>query len=127
MPGLLPAASALVLRERTILFVRNTRTPDRWAFPGGKAEEGETPEQTAIREIKEEVGLDIELVKELGRYVTASGFEIVCFVATAGTPDLRIDTTEIVEARWFDLREALNLDLIPTVRDALQDFRAAKG
>jgi 8-oxo-dGTP diphosphatase len=93
-----------------------------WAFPGGTTEPGETPWQTAVREVGEEVGLDIQLVAELGTYVTGSGFRIVCYVATTASRDLTVDTNEILEARWCSVRDGLALNLISTVREALEKF-----
>ncbi len=122
MARLVPAASALVVHGDRILFVRSTRTQELWAFPGGKAEPGETPLQTAIREVREEVGLDVHITGELGTYVTGSGFAIVCFAATAVGLDLKLDTHEIIEARWCTLEDGFDLSLISTVREALEKF-----
>jgi 8-oxo-dGTP diphosphatase len=129
MTGLVPAASALVVCGDQILLVRSTRTRDMWAFPGGKSEPGETPWQTAFREVNEEVGLDIQLAAELGTYVTGSGFRIVCYVATTASRDLTVDADEILEARWCNLRDGLSLNLISTVREALEEFslRSTEG
>ena len=123
MTGPTPAASALIAYGDRILFVRSTRTQERWAFPGGRREEGETAEQNAVREVMEEVGLPITVTRELGKYViSASGFEIACFAATAASMDLKLDANEILEARWCTVDEALQLDLISTVREALLEF-----
>ncbi len=117
----------MVVHAGKVLLVRSTRTRAQWAFPGGRAEAGETPERTAIREVKEEVGLEIHVDSELGRYtVPASGFEIVCFTGTADNSVLTIDSGEILEAGWFGLDEAFALDLVPTVRQALQKFTARR-
>lgn len=122
MTELIPAASALILHEHKVLLVRTTTTHEHWAFPGGKAERGESPEQTAIREVKEEVGLDIEVADELGKYVTPSGYKIACLVATAASHVLTTDPGEIIEARWVNLGEAFDLNLVSTVREALLRF-----
>lgn len=56
------AAGILFVVGDSALFIRrcgNTAMPDRWAFPGGKIEDGEMPEEAAIRETKEEVGYDV--------------------------------------------------------------------
>ena len=127
MTVLTPAASALIVHDDRILFVRSTRTRQHWAFPGGRSEKGETSEQTAIREVMEEVGLPIEVISELGRYIIGpSGFEITCFTATARTTELKIDANEILEARWCTLDEALQLNLVSTVREALLVFEKLK-
>jgi 8-oxo-dGTP pyrophosphatase MutT (NUDIX family) len=123
-----PAASALIVHGDRILLVRSTRTRERWAFPGGRREKGETPGQNAVREVMEEVGLPIKLTRELGKYViAASGFEITCFAATAATMELKLDANEILEARWCTIDEALQLDLISTVREALVEFRGTSA
>jgi 8-oxo-dGTP diphosphatase len=109
---LTPAASAIIVHGNEILFVRSKRTREKWAFPGGKSEEDENPEDTARREAKEEVGLDIELTQDLGRYVIpyeTGGFEISCFAGVSSTADLKLDPDEILEARWVTLGEGRGL------------------
>jgi 8-oxo-dGTP pyrophosphatase MutT (NUDIX family) len=124
MTELTAAASALIVHGDRILFVRSTRTQHRWAFPGGRREKNETPQENAVREVMEEVGLAIRVTRALGKYViAASGFEITCFAATAATMDLKLDANEILEARWCTIDEGLQLDLISTVREALLEFR----
>lgn len=53
------ASSAILERDGRFLLVlrRNPPSADMYAFPGGRAEPGETPEQTALREFHEETGI----------------------------------------------------------------------
>jgi mutator protein MutT len=59
----------------------------QWAFPGGRMDAGETPEQAALRELHEEVGLELEASEVLGRlddYATRSGYLITPVAVWAG-------------------------------------------
>lgn len=58
------AGGGVVLRNGEVLLVHRPKYDD-WTFPKGKADEGETDEETAIREVEEETGLRCELVREL--------------------------------------------------------------
>ncbi len=61
---------ALIIFEGKLVLIRRRNTPfkDCLALPGGFVEVGETVESAAVREAKEETGLDIELIKLLGVY-----------------------------------------------------------
>jgi len=56
--------------DEKIVLIKRANDPykDQWALPGGIMDDGETIEQTAVREAKEETGLDVKLVKLLGVY-----------------------------------------------------------
>lgn len=59
-------AVAIIIQNKKILLMHRIKNgKEYYVFPGGTIEDGETPEQTAIREIKEETSLDISLGKLL--------------------------------------------------------------
>jgi 8-oxo-dGTP diphosphatase len=70
------AAGALVEEEGQVVLVRRGIQPRAgyWALPSGFAEYGETIEETAIRECREETGLEVELDDLLGVYSVNSDF-----------------------------------------------------
>jgi 8-oxo-dGTP pyrophosphatase MutT (NUDIX family) len=82
------------------------------AFPGGRIETGETPEQAALREAAEEVGLDPRLPELLGRlpdHLTGTGFRVTPVVALVAPPlSLATDPVEVEEA--FELPLSVVLD-----------------
>ena len=64
------AYAVVVDAEDRVLLARwNEAATPAWTLPGGGAEEGETPERTALREVCEETGYEVELVRLLGEDV----------------------------------------------------------
>lgn len=61
-------AGAILLDKsgKILLMHRNTEELKQWELPGGKLEENESPEQAAIRELKEELDVDVKIIKYLG-------------------------------------------------------------
>lgn len=123
--------AALVLRDEggRLLTVRKRGTA-RFMLPGGKLEPGETPAETAAREAREEVGVDVpvESLQLLGEFVAAAanepGHQVVSTVYVA--PALRAGASwpvaaagEIEELRWLPLDGPLPEDLAPLLRDAV--------
>jgi len=75
---------ALLLTRRA---ARLRNHAGQWAMPGGRIDDGETPEQAALREMAEEVGLRLGATDVLGRlddYATRSGYVITPVVVWAG-------------------------------------------
>lgn len=60
------SASVLIVENKRALMVQEK--DGTWSFPGGKREESESLQQTAVRETLEETGLKISLIRELGTY-----------------------------------------------------------
>lgn len=85
--------------------------PLKWEFPGGKVEESETPENCLIREIKEELGVDIEIVSALPAnrhdYPTIK-INLIPFVCKI--VDGKIGLKEHACFKWLNSNELINLD-----------------
>ena len=68
MNQLLLAGCIIINNDNEILLLhRNAPNRAQWETPGGKVEKNETPRACAIREAEEELGVKIEIIKELGR------------------------------------------------------------
>lgn len=95
-----------------------------WSFPKGHVEEGETEEQTAIREVFEETGITIELLsgyREVSRYkptpiVTK---DVVYFIGKAQNSNIKLQTEELREAAFVPVAETLRRLTYPADKDML--------
>ncbi len=102
-----------------------------WAFPKGHPDEGETPLQTAERELKEETGLSIKslvskaTLKE--RYYFTHERQLIdktveYFVAEV-TGDLIPQLEEISELKWFTVEEAMQQATFPATRKLIEALK----
>ena len=108
-------ALAIILRDGRILMIKRGVEPHLgyWCPPGGVRDEGETLRETAMREVKEETGLDVEVVEELGRVIgPITGKPHSVFLCTLTGGSLRLDPLETKEARWIPYEELSRL-LVP--------------
>jgi 8-oxo-dGTP pyrophosphatase MutT (NUDIX family) len=108
-------AQCIVVRDNKILMVKHVIGNDYWhCLPGGGIEYGETPEQAAVRELKEECLVDGKIIKKTSEF--ADPFDDNTFYYTfhidIGTqsPSLGIDpeileNPILVEVRWMSLNE----------------------
>ena len=101
-------------RQNTRILLVKNNNGRYWSFPKGHIEEGETEQETAIREIKEETGLDVTLVsnfREISEYCPFGKIRkrVVFFLAQAFTDNVKIQEEEIDSYIWVDLQQARKL------------------
>src|SRR5690606_30988748 len=108
---------AIIIRERKILICQRSSAMDlplKWEFPGGKVEPDEDEEATVVREISEELHLDIEVVKRLEPvehdYPTFR-IRLIPFAAIVVDGELLLE--EHVDARWVTVSELDRYDWAP--------------
>jgi 8-oxo-dGTP pyrophosphatase MutT (NUDIX family) len=96
-------------RRAKYLAITARHNPDHWIFPKGHIEEGESPEETAEREVLEECGVDAQIRKRLGSMqfeqdnrAIITIFFLMEYQGTKGSGEER-------QKRWCTRSEALNL------------------
>lgn len=107
-------AGGCIFNEAGEVLLQRRGDTNKWGFPGGAIELGETPEMAAIRETKEETGLDVEVGKLIGIYTDcdmkyASGDEAqsicIAYELEVLGGELFCDREETLELKYFSLNE----------------------
>jgi len=100
--------------ENKILLIKRNTIPFKgyWGLPGGRMDPGETIEQTIVREVKEETGLDVTIVSKVGEYVEKGVKDNVeyeyyptCFVVKSVGGETKKQDSEIQEIKLFNLNQ----------------------
>src|SRR5215203_2317723 len=78
---------------RILLLHRSTPKRTQWEIPGGKIEPGESESETVVREVREELGVDVRLRRRLGdQHFTEDSYSMhytwYLGVVTSGTPNI---------------------------------------
>ena len=133
-------AICYIVHEERVLLTQRTVPPHvgQWVAPGGRIEFGETPERCIVREIKEELGLDIKIIEKIGEneYVAsdpATGKKrkhVTYFLAESPFAEVKLEQKGgLDDARWFRLQDALDLnfyeDMLPIIQKAVQKLTTA--
>jgi ADP-ribose pyrophosphatase YjhB (NUDIX family) len=128
------ASSAILERDGRFLLIRRMNPPsaDLYAFPGGRAEPGETPEQTALREFFEETGIearnpvlfatyDLNGDKDDDRHFFLSVFRVE---ADASTEAIAAD--DAADSGWYSIEEIRTLPVPPSVLECAEMLAAIR-
>lgn len=130
-------ASALILDETGERMLLTRRTDNgRWCLPGGRIDPGESLAETCVREVREETGLEVEVVRLVGVYsspdmvveyadgnrrqIVAAHFLVRVVGGTLGLSD------ETIEVAYFSRDELEGLDLMEHHRPRIADSFAGQ-
>jgi 8-oxo-dGTP pyrophosphatase MutT (NUDIX family) len=128
---LLPSVTALVFDERRRMLLVHDVSTDRWVTPGGGIEPGDTPAETLVREVSEEVGLIVEPRRIAGVFggrpefvITYGNGDVVAYVMTVFEcavvgGALRPDGDEVQATAWVAESDFGGYDLAPWARIVL--------
>ena len=125
------SAGGVVYRDfdnRTQIALAHRRSPPLWALPKGTPDAGETMEETAVRETREETGLEVEIERPLSsiRYFFVRGTTrfhktVHFFLMRPIGGALELHDAEFDEVRWVDLAEALAIMTHATERSVVEE------
>lgn len=117
---------AIIKVENKILVTQRSekmKLPLKWEFPGGKLEKNETEIDCIKREIKEEININIEVVKKLSNSVFDYGtfkINLIPFIAKYVSGDIIL--TEHKDYKLLDKTELSNLDWAEADLTILEEF-----
>ena len=125
-----PTATVIIVRDGTFLAVRRTIEPKRgmWELPGGFCDGWEHPADAAVREVREELGVEVRLGQFAGMYIGTYHFQDellpvldAFWLATITAGEIALDPAEASEFTWADLDDPPPL-AFPTQDAALRDL-----
>jgi len=126
----------VVVNNGKILMIKKGSEPSKgkWSPPGGRQKDNETLEETCIREMKEEVNLEVEIIKKLIFFdknnldeKTAEEFGIDGIYFFLCKPILNLNNikkgSDAADMKWLSKEEALNMDLTISARKLLNEVK----
>jgi ADP-ribose pyrophosphatase YjhB (NUDIX family) len=114
------AASVALLRRREVLLIQRNRAPSQglWTLPGGRLDPGETSEQCAAREVREELDLAVRALRPVQR-LRHEQFVLQVFATEAFDGEIRPDPAEVRAWRWAQPHHLAALRTTPGLADVL--------
>ena len=130
--SVVPSTTAVISDEQDRILLIKRRDNDLWALPGGGMDLGESIVETAVREVKEETGLDVEVTGLIGvytnpRHVMAyTDGEVrqqfsLCFTTRLIGGQLQVDS-ESTDIAWTRPQDIESLSIHPSMRLRIQHY-----
>ena len=133
MPLILNTAGAIVLDSNDRVLMQHRCDNNMWGLPGGIIELGETVEEAAKREVKEETGLIIDNLRLFNiysgtnqHYIYPNGDEVyficIAYYTRIFTGQILIDDIEIKDIRFFDVNNLPN-NISPSIMSIIDELK----
>jgi ADP-ribose pyrophosphatase YjhB (NUDIX family) len=123
-----PCAGGIVHdAARRVLLIRRGQPPSAgsWSIPGGRCLQGEDPAAACVREVAEETGLSVEVLRFAGqveRAAPSGGVYVIDDFACRVVGGELTAGDDAADARWVTRAEMAELELAPGVYEALDDW-----
>lgn len=124
-----PTVDIIIRKENSILLIERRNEPHGWALPGGFVDYGESLEQAALREAREETGLELSDLKQFAAYSDPSRDprqHNISLVFTATTEGCPLAGDDASKAQWYPLN-ALPSPLCFDHERILDDYRLGQS
>ncbi|MFA7615117.1 MAG: (deoxy)nucleoside triphosphate pyrophosphohydrolase [Weeksellaceae bacterium] len=111
---MIDVSCAIILNQNKVLIAqrnKNGKLPLKWEFPGGKVEKFETIKKSLIREIKEELNIEIEIIERLSpveHHYSDFSIRLHPFLCNFKSGNLMVKEHE--EIQWAEKSDLLNFD-----------------
>ncbi len=105
-------AGAVIKKDNKYLLVQEKweKVYGLWNFPAGRVDVGDTIEETAIKEAREETGFEVELIRKIGIHQeTATEAVKHAFEVRIIGGELKFSPEELLDAKWFTFEEIKNM------------------
>ncbi|AOF89198.1 MULTISPECIES: NUDIX domain-containing protein [Rhizobiaceae] len=132
-----PASSAIIERDGRYLLVLRSKPPSdaMYAFPGGRGEDGETPAETALRELHEETGIRAEKPMLFATYDLpghedgpgSPSFFLSVFKVKADETAVAVASDDAASVGWYSAEEIQNLPAPDSVRECISRLEAERA
>ncbi|MFE9558842.1 NUDIX domain-containing protein [Streptomyces sp. NPDC006703] len=131
--SLVPAASAVVIDGMGRILLQRRSDNGMWALPGGTMHLGESLPDCAVRETREETGIEVEVTGIVGTYTNPRHVfayddgEVrqefsICFLARPVAGQLAV-SEESTDVRWFEPHQIDTLPMVASIRKRINDWR----
>jgi len=112
-----PTVGAIILNDKGEMLVVKSPKWKTYTIPGGHVDVGETIEDALRREVREEVGLDVDVIKMLNvhdairprEFISEKHFIFIDFLCRAKHTNVKVDKVEITDFIWIKPEKAMEM------------------
>ena len=124
------ACGCIIINNNKVLLIKQTM--GHWGFPKGHVEKGETEIETAIREVKEETNLNVEIEADKRytmEYMTDKGNlkQVVLFIAKYTEGEIKAQECEVKDIKWIEFDKAIDIITYDNTRELFKQILKEKS